>query len=122
MRGRVKLRNIRQKLYCKRPWNLCCVRQIFYLATDSPQDEEDVRREEELEVVPASYSSHSLVFLDKFTEYRIQILAFNPAGDGPPSTPITVKTLQVRGTLHCYGSPHCVILASHLEPKTGCRG
>jgi protein sidekick len=63
--------------------------------TDSPQDEEDIRREEELEVVPASYNSHSLVFLDKFTEYRIQISAFNPAGDGPLSRPITVKTLQV---------------------------
>lgn len=69
--------------------------QIFYLVTDSPQDEEEIRREEELEVVPASYNSHSLVFLDKFTEYKIQILAFNPAGDGPPSRPITVKTLQV---------------------------
>ncbi|PNF38721.1 Protein sidekick [Cryptotermes secundus] len=68
--------------------------KIFYLVTDSPQDEEEIRREEELEVVPASYNSHSLVFLDKFTEYKIQILAFNPAGDGPPSGPITVKTLQ----------------------------
>lgn len=39
-------------------------------------------------------TSHSLVFLDKYTEYRIQILAFNPAGDGPRSKPIYVKTLQ----------------------------
>lgn len=45
-------------------------------------------------MVPASSTSHSLVFLDKYTEYRIQILAFNPAGDGPRSQPITVKTLQ----------------------------
>ncbi|XP_052901229.1 protein sidekick isoform X2 [Anopheles moucheti] len=86
--------------------------KIFYLATDtSAQDLEpgpssDVggvnsgsvaRRnktpEEEIEVVPASYTSHNLVFLDKYTEYRIQILAFNPAGDGPRSAPITVKTL-----------------------------
>ncbi|CAG2068834.1 unnamed protein product, partial [Timema podura] len=52
------------------------------------------RVEEELEVVPASYSSHSLVFLDKFTEYRVEILAFNPAGDGPRSAPITIRTLQ----------------------------
>lgn len=43
-------------------------------------------------MVAASMTSHSLVFLDKFTEYRIQILAFNPAGDGPRSRPITVKT------------------------------
>lgn len=34
------------------------------------------------------------MFLDKFTQYRIQILAFNPAGDGPRSAPLTVKTLQ----------------------------
>ncbi|XP_055523090.1 protein sidekick isoform X5 [Wyeomyia smithii] len=69
--------------------------KIFYLVTDSPQELEEGRRhEEEIEVVPASYTSHSLVFLDKYTEYRIQILAFNPAGDGPRSTPITVKTLQ----------------------------
>ncbi|XP_055618243.1 protein sidekick isoform X3 [Toxorhynchites rutilus septentrionalis] len=69
--------------------------KIFYLVTDSPQELEDGRKhEEEIEVVPASYTSHSLVFLDKYTEYRIQILAFNPAGDGPRSAPITVKTLQ----------------------------
>lgn len=52
------------------------------------------RWEEEIEVVPATSGAHSLVFLDKFTEYRIQILAFNPAGDGPRSAPITVKTMQ----------------------------
>jgi hypothetical protein len=84
------------QLKCLLWLNLSRLWQIFYLVTDSPQDDEDIRREEELEVVPASYNSHSLVFLDKFTEYRIQILAFNPAGDGPPSMPITVKTLQVR--------------------------
>ncbi|XP_054261356.1 protein sidekick-like [Macrosteles quadrilineatus] len=69
--------------------------KIFYLATELSQelDPED-KVEEELEVVPASYTGHSLVFLDKFTEYRIQILAFNPAGDGPRSTPVVVKTLQ----------------------------
>ncbi|XP_037889143.1 protein sidekick isoform X3 [Glossina fuscipes] len=69
--------------------------KIFYLVTDSPQELEDGRKwEEETEVVSATATSHSLVFLDKFTEYRIQILAFNPAGDGPRSLPITVKTLQ----------------------------
>lgn len=45
-------------------------------------------------MVPASSLLHSLVFLDKYTEYRIQILAFNPAGDGPRSRSIMVKTLQ----------------------------
>lgn len=63
---------------------------------ESPQDlSEEDRVEEETEVVAATYSSHSLVFLDQFTSYRIQILAFNPAGDGPRSDPITVRTLQV---------------------------
>ncbi|XP_041766363.1 protein sidekick isoform X3 [Anopheles merus] len=86
--------------------------KIFYLVTDSSTQDLDpvpaavagginngsaVRRnkppEEEIEVVPASYNTHNLVFLDKYTEYRIQILAFNPAGDGPRSAPITVKTM-----------------------------
>lgn len=69
--------------------------QIFYLVINSPQEiDPDKKIEEEIEVVPATLTSHSLVFLDKYTEYRIQILAFNPAGDGPRSKPIFVKTLQ----------------------------
>lgn len=95
--------------------------KIFYLVTDSPEvqheqvaiiaDEDAAvadnrvsggqtasvqhnKWEEEIEVVPATTGAHSLVFLDKFTEYRIQILAFNPAGDGPRSEAITVKTMQ----------------------------
>ncbi|XP_044271077.1 protein sidekick isoform X2 [Tribolium madens] len=69
--------------------------KIFYLVTNSPQDfDEGHKFEEEIEVIAATMTSHSLVFLDKYTEYRIQILAFNPAGDGPRSRPITVKTLQ----------------------------
>ncbi|CAD1468247.1 unnamed protein product [Heterotrigona itama] len=67
--------------------------KIFYLVTDSPQDLEN-KQEEEIEVVPASYLTHSLVFLDKYTEYRIQVLAFNPAGDGPRTPSITVRTKQ----------------------------
>ncbi|XP_076265168.1 sidekick cell adhesion molecule isoform X3 [Rhynchophorus ferrugineus] len=69
--------------------------KIFYLVINSPQQlEEGKKWEEEIEVVPASTTSHSLVFLDKYTEYKIQILAFNPAGDGPRSQPIRVKTQQ----------------------------
>ncbi|KAK3912682.1 Protein sidekick [Frankliniella fusca] len=69
--------------------------KIYYLVTESPQPLDDrVSQEEELEVVPATSHSHSLVFLDKFTQYRISMLAFNPAGDGPRSTPVTVRTLQ----------------------------
>ncbi|XP_015175534.1 PREDICTED: protein sidekick isoform X1 [Polistes dominula] len=67
--------------------------KIFYLVTDSPQKLEK-KQEEEIEVVPASSLTHSLVFLDKYTEYRIQVLAFNPAGDGPRSPAITVRTKQ----------------------------
>lgn len=62
--------------------------KIFYLATSQPIDKE------EMEVVPASHVSHSLPFMDMYTEYRIQIVAFNPAGDGPRSIPVTVRTLQ----------------------------
>ncbi|KAK9504659.1 hypothetical protein O3M35_010943 [Rhynocoris fuscipes] len=69
--------------------------KIFYLMTDSPQElSPEEKIEEETEVVPASYNSHSLVFLDKYTTYKIQILAFNPAGDGPRSDPVTVRTFQ----------------------------
>ncbi|CAG9585499.1 unnamed protein product [Danaus chrysippus] len=69
--------------------------KIFYLMTESPEEPEPGRRaEEEIEVVPATATSHSLVFLDKFTQYRIQVLAFNPAGDGPRSTAIQVRTHQ----------------------------
>lgn len=65
------------------------------MVINSPQElEEGKRWEEEIEVVAASTTAHSLVFLDKYTEYKIQILAFNPAGDGPRSQPILVKTLQ----------------------------
>ena len=64
------------------------------MVTDSPQDLGN-KQEEEIEVVPASYLTHSLVFLDKYTEYRIQVLAFNPAGDGPRTPSITVRTKQV---------------------------
>lgn len=62
--------------------------KIFYLATSQTIDKE------EMEVVPASHVAHSLPFMDMFTEYRIQIVAFNPAGDGPRSVPVTVRTLQ----------------------------
>ncbi|XP_026329233.1 protein sidekick isoform X2 [Hyposmocoma kahamanoa] len=69
--------------------------KVFYLMTESAEEPEPGRRiEEEIEVVPATATSHSLVFLDKFTQYRIQVLAFNPAGDGPRSTAILVRTHQ----------------------------
>ena len=42
----------------------------------------------------ASHTSHSLIFLDMFTNFTISILAFNPAGEGPRSESVSVKTLQ----------------------------
>ena len=52
------------------------------------------RNSEEIEVVSASHTSPSLIFLDMFTNYTISILAFNPAGEGPRSESVSVKTLQ----------------------------
>ncbi|CAG0892307.1 unnamed protein product [Darwinula stevensoni] len=62
--------------------------KIFYLSEDTTADQE------EMEVVPASTTTHTLLFLETYTTYVIQIVAFNPAGDGPRSYPVTVKTLQ----------------------------
>ena len=52
------------------------------------------RNAEEIEVVSASHTTHSLIFLEMYTNYSISILAFNPAGEGPRSDPVSVKTLQ----------------------------
>lgn len=68
--------------------------KIFYTAKSTLTNEIDQKFEEETEVVLATYNSYSLIHLDKFTEYNIQILAFNPAGDGPRSPIVTVKTHQ----------------------------
>ena len=54
----------------------------------------NARNAEEIEVVSASHTSHSLIFLEMYTNYSISILAFNPAGEGPRSDPVSVKTLQ----------------------------
>lgn len=49
---------------------------------------------EEMEAVPPTTTSYVLLDLKKFTEYSIQILAFNPAGDGPRSSPQFVTTME----------------------------
>lgn len=54
----------------------------------------NARNAEEIEVVSASHTNHNLIFLEMYTNYSISILAFNPAGEGPRSDPISVKTLQ----------------------------
>ena len=63
--------------------------KIFYYSIPS-----ESRNPEEIEVVSASHTTHNLIFLDMYTNYSISILAFNPAGEGPRSNPIKVKTLQ----------------------------
>ena len=63
--------------------------KIFYYSIPS-----ESRNPEEIEVVSASHTTHNLIFLDMYTNYSISILAFNPAGEGPRSNPINVKTLQ----------------------------
>ena len=47
-----------------------------------------------LQTVPATHTTHSLIFLEMYTNYSISILAFNPAGDGPRAEWTTVKTLE----------------------------
>ena len=47
-----------------------------------------------VETVSASHNSHSLIFLDMYTNYTISILGFNPAGEGPESEVVSARTLQ----------------------------
>ena len=60
--------------------------KIFYRA--------EGRRENEIEVVSASHTSHSLIFLDMYRNYTVSMSAFNPAGEGPESERVTARTLQ----------------------------
>jgi len=50
--------------------------------------------EEELDVVPAWTTKHSLFFLEMYTWYSVRMAAFNPAGDGPFTAPVRVRTHQ----------------------------
>ncbi|XP_059099411.1 protein sidekick-like isoform X3 [Tigriopus californicus] len=63
--------------------------KIFYFSLPA-----NSRNSEEIEVVSASHTSHSLIFLDMYTNYSISILAFNPAGEGPRSKSVSARTLQ----------------------------
>lgn len=62
--------------------------KIFYRPKGAPDSAE------EIEVVSATHQSHSLIFLDMYTNYTINILPFNPAGEGPRSESVHVRTLQ----------------------------
>ncbi|KAG8182396.1 hypothetical protein JTE90_018287, partial [Oedothorax gibbosus] len=61
--------------------------KIFY----EPRSADGV---EEMEAVPPATVSYVLLDLKKHTEYIIQVLAFNPAGDGPRSSPEYVTTME----------------------------
>ena len=50
--------------------------------------------EKEIEVVSASHTSHSLIFLDMYQNYTVSMSAFNPAGEGPESGRVSARTLQ----------------------------
>ncbi|XP_047493701.1 protein sidekick-like isoform X3 [Penaeus chinensis] len=58
------------------------------------RSEKDPEGTEEIEVVGAGTTSYELLYLDMYTRYIITILCFNPAGDGPKSDPVYVRTLQ----------------------------
>ncbi|EEC04933.1 sdk-P1, putative [Ixodes scapularis] len=52
--------------------------------------------EEAMEAVPATPAAYTLTDLRRFTRYSVQLLAFNPAGDGPRSQALQVQTLADR--------------------------
>ena len=61
--------------------------KIFYRVS-SDSDGQD-----EVEVISADTTAHELLYLDTYVEYVITILCFNPAGDGPKSEPVLVRTM-----------------------------
>ena len=68
--------------------------KIFYYSTKATPDLRSKEPIDEIEVVSASHTSHSLIFLEMYTNYSISILAFNPAGEGPRSASVSARTLQ----------------------------
>lgn len=54
----------------------------------------DVDIKEEVEIVPSLTTAYTLICLEKYTAYRIQILAYNAAGNGPRSSSVIVMTLH----------------------------
>ncbi|XP_022645750.1 protein sidekick-like isoform X5 [Varroa destructor] len=49
---------------------------------------------EQKEAVPVEPTQYTLMDLESFTNYSIQVLAFNPAGDGPRSDALIVQTQE----------------------------
>ncbi|XP_050687397.1 protein sidekick-like isoform X4 [Eriocheir sinensis] len=62
--------------------------KIFYRSDKDPEGSD------EIEVVGAATTTYELPYLDMYTQYIITILCFNPAGDGPKSEPVYVRTLE----------------------------
>ena len=65
--------------------------KIFYHAAAAARGRGLV---EETDVVSAAHTSHSLIFLEMYTNYSFSVLAFNPAGDGPRTDAVNAKTLE----------------------------
>jgi protein sidekick len=70
--------------------------KIFYAPVpgSSSSSSSSNKRMEDIEVISAVHNSHSLIFLDMYTNYTVSILAFNPAGEGPRSESVNIRTLQ----------------------------
>ncbi|KAL1423418.1 hypothetical protein MTO96_021173 [Rhipicephalus appendiculatus] len=64
--------------------SITVVWKIFYKAEGDA--------EEAMEAVPATPTAYTITDLRRFTKYSVQLLAFNPAGDGPRSKPLQVHT------------------------------
>lgn len=62
--------------------------KVFYLKDG------DMESAEQMDLVPASPTQYLLIDLEMYTKYRIQILAFNPAGDGPRSKSANATTRE----------------------------
>ncbi|KAK8382212.1 hypothetical protein O3P69_015266 [Scylla paramamosain] len=62
--------------------------KIFYRSDKDPEGSD------EIEVVGAATTSYELPYLDMYTKYVITMLCFNPAGDGPKSQPVYVRTRE----------------------------
>lgn len=77
------------------------------------KNEEKPDQEEEVEVVPAATTAHMLLFMDTYTTYTIHILAFNAAGDGPRSLPVTVKTQQASCMPNQFSCFQCSVHMGH---------
>lgn len=78
--------------------------KIFYWQhTENPQNKQshDLHKHgiydqprEMMEIVPDTTESFILLDLYKWSYYSIQLSAFNPAGDGPRSRPIVLRTKE----------------------------